>query len=176
MLLRIDQTEVLRKEQSERMRILIVSDTHGKQTNLIAAIRAVKPDVMLHAGDVEGQENEIRTLAGCPVTMVRGNCDRGSELPKEAVVELEGYRFYIVHGHEQHVKFGLETLAARAKENGCGIAVYGHTHQPVVTTVDGVTVINPGSITFPRQDGRAPSYIVGSTDTAGRIAFKIMYL
>ncbi len=158
------------------MRILIVSDTHGKQTNLIAAIRAVLPDAMLHAGDVEGQEKEIQKLAGCPLVMVRGNCDTGSELPKEAVAELGGHRFYMVHGHEQHVKYELDTLVKRAKDNNCDIAVYGHTHKPIVTTMDGVTVVNPGSITFPRQDGHVPSFVVGSTDNAGRIAFKIMYL
>ena len=38
--------------------------------------------------------------------------------------------------------------------------MYGHTHTPVVEEENGILVINPGSLTFPRQQGRRPSYAV----------------
>ena len=32
--------------------------------------------------------------------------------------------------------------------------MYGHTHMPVIENEDGILVINPGSLTYPRQRGR----------------------
>ena len=65
------------------MKILIVSDTHGHDTNLIKVLKKVKPiDYLIHCGDIEGSEDKIRELAGCPCTMVKGNNDYYTELQK----------------------------------------------------------------------------------------------
>ena len=66
------------------MRILIVSDTHGKHKNLKEILTRVKDiDLMIHLGDVEGGEEEIVQMAGCPVEMVSGNNDFFSDLERE---------------------------------------------------------------------------------------------
>ncbi len=58
------------------MKILIVSDTHGRDAVLKSVLEAVKPiDMLVHCGDVEGSEDYIRALAECPVHMVAGNND-----------------------------------------------------------------------------------------------------
>lgn len=55
------------------MKVLIVSDTHGKEGNLKEAMEREKPfDMLVHCGDVEGSEEKIREMAGCPVHMVAG--------------------------------------------------------------------------------------------------------
>ena len=51
-------------------------------------------------------------------------------------------------------------LVENAQAKGCKIAMYGHTHMPLIENEDGILVINPGSLTYPRQRGRRPSYAV----------------
>ena len=58
------------------MKILIVSDTHGKEENLDRVLEEIgKLDCLIHLGDVEGQEDYIEAVAECPVHMVSGNND-----------------------------------------------------------------------------------------------------
>ena len=53
------------------MKILIVSDTHGRLENLERVIEMTKPiDALIHLGDVEGQEDYIRRLVPCAAYMV----------------------------------------------------------------------------------------------------------
>ena len=55
------------------MKVLIVSDTHGRDTVLKRLLEQVKPiDMLIHCGDVEGSEEYIRSMAGCPVHIVAG--------------------------------------------------------------------------------------------------------
>ena len=52
-------------------------------------------------------------------------------------------------------------LKDEAKSRGFNIVMYGHTHRPSIDMSDPeVTVINPGSLAYPRQEGRRPTYIV----------------
>lgn len=46
------------------------------------------------------------------------------------------------------------------------ILVYGHTHYPLITRVDGTTLLNPGSVGQPRDGDWRPSYAVLDTETA----------
>ena len=56
------------------MKILIVSDTHGREENLKKALeKTVRIDRLIHLGDVEGSEEHIRTLTDAPDRMVAGN-------------------------------------------------------------------------------------------------------
>ena len=63
-----------------------------------------------------------------------------------------------VHGHLQGVRYSYEELINMAKENGCDIVLFGHIHIPVFEKIDDVTIINPGSITRPRQKGYVKTY------------------
>ena len=46
------------------MKVLIVSDTHGRDENLEIAINREAPfDMLVHCGDVEGREFYIEALA-----------------------------------------------------------------------------------------------------------------
>ena len=55
------------------MKILIVSDTHGRLENLERVIEMTKPiDALIHLGDVEGQEDYIRRLVPCAAQGIRG--------------------------------------------------------------------------------------------------------
>lgn len=158
------------------MRILIVSDSHGKTSNLFEAINRVKPDKIFHLGDGEGQEEFIRSEAGCPLEIVRGNCDFMSHLPNRLLFSLGKHVVMMTHGHLYHANSGTEQLIQTARENQADVIMYGHTHIPEITYEKDMTVINPGSISLPRQEGHRPSYIVLDVDRAGELHFTLNFI
>jgi len=158
-------------------KVLIISDTHGNQDNLRTVIEnAGEFDLLIHCGDVEGAEEEIMQMAGCPCRMVSGNCDFFSRLPKELEFEIEEYRIFLCHGHNYGTSMGYENLIEEASSRGAGIVFCGHTHKPCIIRRNGVILVNPGSLSYPRQDGRLPSYCIMDTDRQGEAHFTINYL
>lgn len=157
------------------MKILVVSDTHGKHDNLDAAIERELPDRIFHLGDGEGCETYLEAVADCPVDIVRGNCDYGSDLPTETIVTVGRHRILLTHGHCHHVNFGTEILETEAKQKEADVVIFGHTHVPLLQESE-VTVLNPGSISFPRQEGKKPSYAVIEWDGHGDFRYRICYL
>ena len=57
----------------------------------------------------------------------------------------------IVHGHMQNVGFTRSGLFYLAEQYNCVAVCYGHTHMPAVEVANGITVLNPGSLTYPRD-------------------------
>ena len=51
------------------------------------------------------------------------------------------------------------------------IAMFGHTHKPYLERRGDLTVLNPGSLSFPRQEGRRPSYMLMDLDDEGEAHF-----
>jgi putative phosphoesterase len=81
---------------------------------------------------------------------VRGNCDYG-ESPAERILEVPGgVKIFCTHGHLYSVNSGIEYLVEKAKSENCSVALYGHTHIFRTEILNGVYVMNPGSITSPR--------------------------
>ena len=65
-------------------RIMIVSDTHKRHGNLMEALyNEGKIDMLIHLGDIEGEEDIITDMAGCKVLMVPGNNDYYARYDKE---------------------------------------------------------------------------------------------
>lgn len=160
----------------KNMKILIVSDTHGVHRNYDKVIeREGKIDMLLHMGDIEGGELYIENTAGCPVYMVAGNCDFYSVLPDEEEVQIGDYKILMTHGHRYYVARGTELLKKEAEMRGAQIAMYGHTHVPDIDIEGDVKVINPGSLSFPRQDGRKSSYVIMHIEQ-GNIDFELKYV
>ena len=81
----------------------------------------------------------------------------------------------LTHGHRQNVYSGTGLLKEMARRNGAKIAMYGHTHVPDVDLSTDVWVVNPGSISLPRQKGRKPSYVIMEIDSMGEACFEIQY-
>ena len=117
----------------------VISDTHGllrpEATRALAGV-----DLIIHAGDVGAPEilKELEAIA--PVTVVRGNVDRGhwaNRCPKTAVLEAGGVRIYVLHDAAQ---LDLDPQAA-----GFAAVVTGHTHRASMRERDGVLYFNPGS-------------------------------
>ena len=82
----------------------------------------------------------------------------------------------LTHGHYYNVSFGPQMLAEVAKEKGADVVLYGHTHVPLLREEGGITIMNPGSISYPRQSDRRPSYGVIEVDARGEFTYRICYL
>ena len=159
------------------MKVLIVSDTHGRDENLEEAVLREAPfDYLIHCGDVEGREIFIEALAECPCIIVAGNNDFFTDLSHEEEITLEGHKMLVTHGHYYFVYRNHDRLVEKAREDNCQIAMYGHTHTPVIEEEDGILVINPGSLTYPRQRGRRPSYAVMELEQGKAPQVEIRYL
>lgn len=141
------------------MRIIVVSDTHRDFHSLCELVRLQKghADLFLHLGDGERGLDDLRAVEpDLPLRAVRGNCDMASLLPEQDFIQAEGVGIFLTHGHRHQVYHGLEPLKAAARRQGATVALYGHTHCQKYVVEDGIHVLNPGSLSRPR-DG-APGY------------------
>ena len=162
-------------------RFLIFSDNHGINIYLKEVLDQIGTDFdgVVQLGDCQNAETEqeIRNIFTCPVYMVAGNCDYFSSLPPVKIVEFGKYRIMLTHGHHYFVSVGPQDLLEDAKAHGCNVVIYGHTHRPLMDGTDEeVLVLNPGSISFPRQEGKKPSYMVMEIDGEGEAHFRLNYL
>ena len=126
------------------MRLGIIADTHGLLRPEVFEVFA-EVDHILHAGDIGSPDLLTELEAIAPVTAVYGNCDDfdlRSRIPAVVEIRIEGLDFLLIHGDQ----FGQPTPEKlhRAYPEA-EVIIYGHTHQPLLTTVDlVVTVMNPG--------------------------------
>ncbi len=163
------------------MKILIVSDTHRHGSTFYEALEKASPvDLVIHCGDIEGQEREFEVAAsrvsGCPFVAAAGNNDFFSNLKSDVELELEGNKVLVTHGHNYYITMGNEFLKQEATARGFDIVLYGHTHRPLIDRSGEVIAINPGSLSYPRQAGRQPSYAVMELGGKGIVKADIFYL
>ena len=160
-------------------KVLVVSDNHRKLDNIYKLLDK-NPDIayFIHLGDSEGCEDAIRIHLpkGCESYFVQGNNDFFACLPKEIEMRLGKERLFLTHGHLYGVGFDLQALADEARARNCSMALFGHTHRPFSRIVNGVLCINPGSINFPRQDNRTPSYSMFYLDKKGNLRTEAKYI
>ncbi len=156
---------------------LVVSDTHGRDDNFFKVLDIEEPvDGIIHCGDLEGSEGKFALAANCPVYFVAGNNDFFSDLQRELEFTLDGHRVFLTHGHNYMVSMDIEYIRSEGIARGADIVCFGHTHRPVAKALGGVYVFNPGSLSYPRQEGRRPSYLVIKTMDDGSLEYEIKYL
>ena len=141
------------------MKALVISDTHGYAAILEKVLEKEQDiDILIHCGDVEGEEKYIRDLVHVPCYFVGGNMDAGSGLNKEITIKLDDCRCFITHGHWYGVSIAYDHLVDEAMSRKADIVLCGHTHKPVLKTFGRLTLMNPGSLALPRQMGRKKTY------------------
>lgn len=138
------------------MKILVVSDTHGNINNLVQnMIDMAKFDMIFHLGDYVEDAIKISKIFEIPTITVRGNGDFLKTGYKfDEVVDVKGKKIFLTHGHRYNVKYGIANLYYKALELEADVVLFGHTHVPMVEAVDGITIMNPGSPTYPRGYNR----------------------
>lgn len=129
-------------------KVLVLSDSHGLTNRIDEIANRHKVDVKIHCGDSELAYNSPH-LEGFMV--VRGNCDWDQTFEEEKIIELNGLRIFVTHGHLFGVKSSLLQLQYRALEVNANIALFGHSHVAYCEQHDHQLFINPGSIRSPRK-------------------------
>ena len=159
------------------MKILIVSDTHGRHSAFDKALKeAGKIDALVHLGDTEGGEDYIEAVCGCPAYVLAGNNDFFSDNLREMEVVFGTKKAFMTHGHYYYVSLGPERIIEEGKMRNADIVMFGHTHKPFLEMIDGMIVLNPGSLSYPRQEGRKCSYIMMEIEPDCDVKCEIKYL
>ncbi len=142
------------------MRILVISDSHRDSGAIEKAVLA-QPEAkdIFFLGDLTADIENIKdTFPDRTIHAVCGNCDFFSDYPTCDIANIGGRKIFYTHGHNLCVKYTTSILLDKAKEEGCDIALYGHTHISSILYEDGVYMVNPGSCAQAR--GGRNSYAV----------------
>lgn len=147
------------------IKIGIISDTHiskdlYKMDELLSN-HLKNVDLVIHAGDYKNSKVIDIIEKHNKFLGVFGNND--GDLIKERVKEKElinimGYKVGIYHGHG-NTKTTIDRAYEMFKDNRVDIIIFGHSHQPIIKTVNKILMLNPGSPTSKRKD-RWYSYII----------------
>ncbi len=129
----------------------MLSDSHGDLTmGKKALLQMGQVDLVLHAGDHYADAVKLSPFTKAQIIGVRGNVEPLREGPEELLLEYEGVRIFLTHGHLYHVKFSLHKLFYKAKEAQTHVVVFGHTHHALKGEEEGILFLNPGSVSRPR--------------------------
>jgi len=113
------------------MKVLVFADSHGDSLSIEKVMRRFYPDAAIHLGD--GVDDFISLESSFPHTKffnVRGTIDSYGD--PDRVLVLDNVPFYISHEKQENT--------------GAKVALYGHTHTPALYINNGVTYMNPGTI------------------------------
>ena len=130
------------------MKILICSDTHGDQQILNDKLaKYPNMDHYFYLGDSEMTSSDtiFETF-----NSVQGNMDY-SGFPSTLLVKDGKITFFLTHGHLFNANQNLVDLAEEGKKLNVQVVCFGHTHKLSANMIDNILLINPGSISQPRN-------------------------
>lgn len=151
--------------------ILVLSDLHYDQKNIQKIMpKIAEADFVIFCGD--GYDSFVEKTAGfsSKVTAVKGNCDSFFSV-EDGILEVEGVKIMVTHGHKYGVKSGLFNLRDECVRVGASVVFFGHTHYATEVSEGGVKMINPGAI----SDLCEPSYYF-CTVSGGKLFGKHVWL
>ena len=132
--------------------LAVVADTHSAPHPATArCLKELRPDAILHAGDI-GDLSVLDDLAAiAPLFAVRGNIDvHAAEVPDVLTLDVVAGEASLLRILLMHIAVNgpkLRADAARlAQAKDAGLVVCGHSHVPLVARDRGFAVFNPGSI------------------------------
>lgn len=152
------------------MRLVVISDIHGSSKYTKKAIEVFnreQGDYLLILGDIlyhgprnplpeEYDPKEVAKILNeyrYKIIAVRGNCDSEVDqmlldfpcMGDYSVVLYNNKRFFLTHGH----KYNENNMPNISTED---IMLHGHTHILGLNKKDGISIINPGSISYPKEN------------------------
>jgi hypothetical protein len=137
----------------KKIKVGVISDTHlnsyDERIKKIAAEHFSDADIVVHAGDLVDL-SVLDAFAGKEVRAVRGNMDYPSvkeQLPEQLLFDINGFKFGLIHGWGAPWNLEEKILAKLGKLD---CIIYGHTHKPMNSIIEGVLFFNPGSPTDKR--------------------------
>lgn len=138
------------------MKILAVSDTHGKADLGAILAAAEQADLLVHLGDGFQDGQILQAALRSPIVQVSGNADYPFAMVPEKMLSVGGHQIYLTHGHLYDVKKGLDNLLVRAAEVEADLVLFGHLHRRLHRQVGKTHYINPASA-WKNYDGSGPS-------------------
>ncbi|HCK87986.1 MAG TPA: YfcE family phosphodiesterase [Erysipelotrichaceae bacterium] len=143
----------------ETTRIVLVSDNHGDSECLNYLKQTYSDyDLFVHCGDSEMEPEQMNGFI-----CVKGNNDflYYNAVPDHQILHVRGHTIYVCHGHMDFLSyFHYEPMVQRAKAYGADIIFFGHVHTYDDEVIDGVRLLNPGSIRHNRDGSRASYMLV----------------
>ena len=147
------------------MELLIFSDSHGRYDAMHRAYQKQvrPPDAVLFLGDGL-RDLGMGDFPASTLYAVQGNCDwtprlaDGTQVTDELILQFEGHRLLLAHGHRYCVKSGCGAILSHAARADADVVIFGHTHQPILETVPAgsevggvvlsrpIYLFNPGSV------------------------------
>ncbi|MDR2572502.1 MAG: metallophosphoesterase [Oscillospiraceae bacterium] len=129
------------------MKILVMSDSHGDSNNILKTVNIEKPELILHLGDNVKDNDVIKEkFRDIPLRTVKGNCDIGYSGLEMDEFTHSNKRFFMTHGHLFGVKTSIRRIIETAINRDVDVLLFGHTHIPYHSAVEGLVAVNPGSI------------------------------
>jgi len=152
------------------MKLFFISDIHGSIYYLNKALdkfKEEKADYIIILGDIlyHGARNplpkeynpkkviEIINSYADRIIAIRGNCDSEVDqmvldfpiMADYSTILYNNKRLFLTHGH-------IYNGNNLPKLMDGDVFIYGHTHIPKAGKIGNIYVINPGSITFPKEN------------------------
>ncbi|KAB3529615.1 metallophosphoesterase [Alkaliphilus pronyensis] len=149
--------------------VLVMGDTHSQFEATEAINKHMKDvDLILHTGDNYKDINHIEGLYNIKIIGVKGNCDWYGK--DEEIVLINDKKIFICHGHQYNVKTSLNNIFYKGKEINADVVIFGHTHVPYYIKEKDLIVLNPGSLSFPRN-GYPKSFAILEIDKSIEVEF-----
>lgn len=146
------------------MKIFVISDTHGKTAKVEEVWKKLTNiDLVIHLGDYAADAKHLEKIFETEVVSVKGNMDGSHSSDDYKILETEFGKLLLTHGHMENVKMSPLNLIYHAQELGCKAALFGHTHRAAYEEINGIYLVNPGSLSLPR-DGSDGSYAIITTE------------
>lgn len=146
------------------MKLILLSDSHFNED----ALKLVKEkyrdaDLFVHCGDCLLAPEKMKGFL-----TVAGNLDDARLFPLEETIHVGNHHILIKHGHDviSGASPDYRALAAYAEAKGFNTVFFGHTHTYCDRTVDGIRLLNPGSVWKNRDETPACLMELEVTDTA----------
>ena len=152
------------------MKLVVMSDSHGRDEMVRRVIKENRDaDYFLHAGDLCSDEALFPE-----VIFVRGNNDWYSDFPKQRLMRFNNVRIYMTHSDGMYGSSRYQRLAQIGKTNNCQLVIFGHTHCWYDETIDGVRILNPGSLLYNRDGSQMGYYIIYIENGEYRVTRKFL--
>ena len=165
--------------------VLVISDSHGNVPALTAVLAWTRQEypeqntafaAAVFLGDGADDLAPASAEAGfaVPWYKVRGNGDLNFLIPDTLVVEIPR-KLFLTHGNRYGVDGGGQTIAAAAGTAGAEAALFGHTHTPHCSMVNGIFLLNPGSIGRSRSNA-GPTFAILECPVSGPLTARFFCL
>jgi len=169
-----EQDELNKLSEKKSAQLLVISDSHGHKENLYDALiqKGKECDALIFLGDgiedllnlIEENHNLEQKDKFLPsvIVFVQGNGDdsyysyytdeiKKIDIPETQEITAAGKRIFITHGHRFNVYYTLHRLEEKLETEDYDIVLFGHTHVPFQERLGSKLLLNPGSISLPRN-------------------------